>query len=299
MKVTAISLFLLSLAAHASAESVYLGVLAEAQNNTDGITSKLLFVKKGEKWLSVANEAYRNGSVQSPDVNPIKWTVAFDGRKLGELQIEDPEPSKKFINPWLYSRDKFFKTKGNQEIPRVANKSKQFGGWMKVPEYRPLILVSKPYFSDPEHWKPFIADENLKKKLFVPLRLVMGKFNAYNCPGGPDVNEPVPFDFKLEDVLIYKSYGSSNGKKIVALGLNSGKYGCDGPQPPEWADNWFLIDGENLDYIGREMTLVDAGDYDNDGKSELLFWHNGYNEDGYILISNSFRDKSEFLWGYH
>jgi hypothetical protein len=85
----------------------------------------------------------------------------------------------------------------------------------------------------------------------------------------------------------------------VAVGMNSEKYGCDGPRPPEWGDNWFLIDGDNIDFLGREMTLVDAGDYDNDGISELLFWHSGYNEDGYVLMFNSFTEKAEFMWGYH
>ena len=295
MKVTALFLSLLSLTVHANAESVYLGVLTEARYS-DETSSKILFVKKGKKWLSVANEFFREGD---PDVGPIKWTVAFDGRKLGELRIEEPDPEATVINQWNYSRDRFFEVKANQEIPKVANKSKQFGGWTKVPKYRPLVLVSKPYFSDPEHWQPFVVDEDLRKKLFVPLKLVMGRFSAFNCPDGPYVNETVPFDFKLEDVVFYKSYASSNGQKIVALGMDHKKYGCDGVWPASWRDNWFLIEGDNLDYIGREMTLVDAGDYDNDGKSELLFWHSGYNRDGYILMYDSFREKSQFIWGYH
>jgi hypothetical protein len=284
---------------HASAETVFLGILEESQIGSGGISSKLLFVKKGKNWLSVANEFYREGNVFSADVRQIKWTVAFDGRNLGQLQLEDLEPQKQFINPWFYARDKYFTVKANQKIPMVENKSKEFGGWMKVPEHRPLVLVSQPHFNDPEHWKPSVPDEAFKKRLYVPLKLVMGKFNAYTCPGGPEVNELVPYQFKPEDVVIYKAYGSSIGKKIVAVGINREKFGCDGPPPPEWADNWFLVEGDNIDFIGREMTIVDAGDYDNDGRSELLFWHSGYDEDGYILIYDSFQRKSEFLWGYH
>ena len=46
------------------------------------------------------------------------------------------------------------------------------------------------------------------------------------------------------------------------------------------------------------MELIDAGDYDNDGKSELLFWYSGYNRDGYILIYDDFRKSAEYIWGY-
>ena len=126
----------------------------------------------------------------------------------------------------------------------------------------------------------------------------MGKFMLLRCPN-VETYDTVPFDFQTEDMVIYQAYGSKNGLKIVAVGLDGNQYGCDGPQPEEWSANWFLIDGKQLDFIGREMTLLDAGDYDGDGKSELLFWHSGYNEDGYILISDSFTQKTAFTWKYH
>jgi len=75
--------------------------------------------------------------------------------------------------------------------------------------------------------------------------------------------------------------------------------GQDGPLDPSLAPAWYLIDGESIDYLGSEMTLLDAGDYDGDGESELLFWHSGYNSDGYVLIYRDFHEKAEFLWNYH
>jgi len=45
--------------------------------------------------------------------------------------------------------------------------------------------------------------------------------------------------------------------------------------------------------------LLDVGDYDKDGKSEVLFWSSGYNEDGYVLYYDDFRKKVPFKWHYH
>ncbi|UFS63063.1 hypothetical protein LOH54_02800 [Sulfurimonas sp. HSL-3221] len=298
MRFVARALLLVTLTTHVYAKPIYIGILDEPQNQT-GTSSKVLFVKKEGKWLSFADRYYREYNTSVPNLQLMKWIVAFNGQKLGELKIEDPDPKKKFINSWFYARDKFFSVSAGQKTPQIKNVSKKFGGWVKVPNNRPLVLVSEPNFNDPEHWKPFAVDDTMKKRLYVPLKLVIGKLNAYRCPDGPYVNEPEPYSFTSDDIVIYSAYTSSIGQKIVSAGLNDKKFGCDGLLPPEWSNNWFLLEGENVEYIGREMTLVDAGDYDGDGQSELLFWHNSYNEDGYILIYNAFQNKSEYLWGYH
>ena len=280
------------------AEETFIAVLNEPQ--MDGpVSAKILFVKKGDIWHSVEKEWNRSGKFDIPDIKAWNWTVAFDGRNLGQLKLFDPNPNEVYTNSWAFVRDKFFNIETGQKIPKVQNRSMQFGGWLKTPENRPLVLVSKPNFSDPEHWKSIPEEREFKSQLYVPLKLAIGRFNAYHCPDGPETSEEVLFDFQKKDMVFYKAYGSKNGSKIVAVGIDNNKHECDGPLPPEWADNWFLIDGKNIEFIGREMTLIDAGDYDGDGKSELLFWHNGYNRNGYILISNSFKQRSQFIWGYH
>lgn len=47
------------------------------------------------------------------------------------------------------------------------------------------------------------------------------------------------------------------------------------------------------------MMLVDAGDYDNDGESELLFAITDYNRGGYKLFYDKFTKSVEFKFNYH
>jgi hypothetical protein len=47
------------------------------------------------------------------------------------------------------------------------------------------------------------------------------------------------------------------------------------------------------------LSLVDAGDYDGDGKAEVIFFVSGYNEDGYAMFYDAFRKNVFSTWSYH
>ena len=47
------------------------------------------------------------------------------------------------------------------------------------------------------------------------------------------------------------------------------------------------------------MWLVDAGDYDNDGSSELIFSIDDYDLGGYKIFYDKFEKHTAFEFGYH
>lgn len=48
------------------------------------------------------------------------------------------------------------------------------------------------------------------------------------------------------------------------------------------------------------MSLLDAGDYDSDGKSEVVFLlSQGENTDGFVLFDASFEKQVSALWHSH
>ncbi len=65
-------------------------------------------------------------------------------------------------------------------------------------------------------------------------------------------------------------------------------------------EKWFMVDPQKtIRFLGDDMWLVDAGDYDNDGKSEVLFAIDGYNRGGYELFYDDFKKHVRFEFSYH
>jgi hypothetical protein len=50
----------------------------------------------------------------------------------------------------------------------------------------------------------------------------------------------------------------------------------------------------------RSMALLDAGDYDNDGSSELIFFLSQPEDtDGFVLFDGRSRKQASLTWTYH
>ncbi len=46
-------------------------------------------------------------------------------------------------------------------------------------------------------------------------------------------------------------------------------------------------------YLGSNLELVDAGDFDGDGTSEVLFRYSAYDEDGYTLFTDGLTKRTD------
>jgi hypothetical protein len=91
-----------------------------------------------------------------------------------------------------------------------------------------------------------------------------------------------------EAITIQKLYGSNRRWFLVEA---QSRY-CDGGNITEFSSRWFVITPERqVQYLGANMWLVDAGDYDNDGKSELVFSIDDYNRGGHKLFYNDFKQR--------
>lgn len=278
------------------AEPLIVGVLEQPQcKKEQPISARLLFVKDKTTWWALDDE-------RSPvkDLNLMSlpnWHIVFGGKNLGNIKMRDTNHSltnKKNVN---FTRDKLYVPDSQNALPIIKNDSESFRGWCDVPNTRPLVLVSQPNSTDPEQWKPFSPDQSYKQKLYTPVKVAVGRFKASYCPKGEF--PPELLEYGPADLVLYKSFRSVSGRELVSIGIDPKKYQCDGPREPEWSGNWFLLDGEKIEFLGHQMELVDAGDYDNDGRSEMLFWRSGYNKDGYVLMYDGFRQKVEYLWSYH
>src|SRR5262245_60233526 len=125
------------------------GVLEEPQCKDSGAAVRALFAKRNSEWVPLDSaETWPSATLQT-----TTWTIAFDGRSLGSLVTFDPSSSTNF--PWSSPRDRLLGLAPGQHPARVPNVQHRFAGWCNSPSQRPLVVLSRPHASDPEHWKPF------------------------------------------------------------------------------------------------------------------------------------------------
>jgi hypothetical protein len=97
------------------------------------------------------------------------------------------------------------------------------------------------------------------------------------------------------------AYSSNKHSFLVEASLDAGDCGyISEPNEPE-SGPWFFVSSDgSVRRIGSFLTLLDAGDYDNDGRSEVVFvLSQGENTDGFVLFDGTFEKPVTLTWHYH
>ena len=268
-----------------------LGVLESPQcNEKDGVRVRALFAKSEGKWVSLSTEVAGRSFLRTK----MEWAVIYEGKKLGSLETNDPGFSTEY--PWTYPRDRVLNPTPGQSLPAIKNVDQRFHGWCSTPADRPLIVISNGLVVDPSKWAPSTLSVKEKERLFGAFKKTAGR--AFVCPNNAEV--PVSFRYTMKHVEFFNCLKDKNGRQLATMRLRpvNESETCDGPLETAWDQHTFLLSG-GVTYLGVGLELVGAGDFDGDGQSELLFWHSGYNEDGYLLFSSGLKHKAKYLWGYH
>jgi hypothetical protein len=290
-----ILLVLTSTAAPSSAQRVALGVLEDVPGAFAGEPNsrrvRVLFEKNGTEWQAFPSECPDESclkTVSSKYPGEVTWTIAFDGRDIGHVTARTPKEFDSYSHLGLQA------VISTGPVPTVGKRSAEYGGYADAAVYRPLVAVSQSYFKDPESWKPSQLSAEV-------IRLVRQRFRkkfptASNCTSRTGAEKLWPY--KDENIRILKAYSSNRRWSVAQVRL--GEYRCEGPPDDPFLDYWFAISPSNeIALLDSGMWLVDAGDYDNDGKSELVFSIDRYNRGGYELFYDDFEKHVSFEFGYH
>ena len=278
--------------------AVVLGVLEDIPGRYVGRPDfravRAIFKKVGGDWKAfpTKTKSYRDLEIL-PSFYPkeMTWTIAFDGRNLGTITSRAPSHFK------FYSEIGIEDITGQTPVPTVGKKSVNYSGFQHAPVYRPLVAISEPNVSDPEQWKRAQLSQELIAAARQQFRIKFPK--ATNCRN-PEENIPRPRKYRDEDIEVAKAYASKDNWSLVELNLTGNA--CDGEQgsQDEYHGQWYVIEPSGAArFLASDMWLVDAGDYDNDGKSEVLFAIDKDNEGGYRLFYRSFTKSTEFAFHYH
>ncbi|HEX8817220.1 MAG TPA: hypothetical protein VF753_17125 [Terriglobales bacterium] len=278
--------------------NVILGVLedlpGEYAGDHDFRAVRAIFKKIGDDWQAFPTKTKTYHDVDALSAfypKEMTWSIAFDGKKLGTITAETPSHFR------FYSEIGIEHITSHGQIPTIGGKSVEYSGDFHIPVYRPLVAVSRPNVSDPEQWKVTELSHELIAAARQQFRL---KFpQATNCRN-PQENIARPWKYRDEDIRVTKAYSSKDKWSLIELNLTGNA--CDGEQgsQDEFHGQWFVIEpaGEAR-FLGSDMWLVDAGDYDNDGRSEVLFAIDAHNLGGYRLFYRGFAKCAEFAFHYH
>ena len=277
---------------------VILGVLENLPGayagDSDFRAVRAVFYKSGDEWRAFPPLTM---SYPQPLIPPssypkvMTWTIAFDGKDLGRITSQTPAEYK------FYSSVGLETIMSHGPVPTIGKRSSDYAGFTGDPVYRPLVALSQPNVSDSDHWKPAQLSPDL---IATARQQFRNKFpNVTNCRNA-DENVPLPWNYRDEDIHVTKAYSSKDNWSLIDLNLTG--YACDGPQDDDSAfvGHWYVIDttGKPM-FLGTNMWLVDAGDYDSSGRSEVLFSIDGYNMGGYRLFYRNFTRSAEFEFSYH
>ena len=269
---------------------IYIGFLdddrEEMANWKPGVAHQRLirpaFERTDSEWQTVTS------SIPSR----VEWTVAFDGKNIGQVESQSDSDSLTAVQTILTPAS---------AIPTIGAPSQEFAGLMEMgpgKARRPLVVVSGPNFRDPDGWK------RVTKLPVAIAALVRSAFRR----DFPHVDrckdeEVVERDWRFPDSSLgfLIAYGSNKNSFIVETQLSAGNCGwIDDPNDPLSAPWFFVSPDGGVRRIGSFMSLLDAGDYDNDGKSELVFFFSqGENTDGFVLFDASLQKQVSLTWHYH
>lgn len=290
------SLAILSAAVRAADDAILLGMVEDVPGVYSGESHstkvRVLFSYKAKKWRAYKSDCEDSEcltNITSSYPKEVTWFVGLDGRQVGKVTAKTP---KKF---------EFYAHIGHQNIvegkaPVIGKATNEFSGFAGGLVHRPLVAVSKPNFHDPQRWKRYQPTPELAKQTLQ----IMRKHAPAFCKAGKNETSPlIPFSLEQGDLYI-RSHKSADGSLLLTVSVKDAYY-CEGGAGDGWYDvQTFAIDAAGgAHYLGPGLILVDAGDYNGDGASEIVMSLSRYNRGGYVLFSSVFVEEARFEFSYH
>jgi hypothetical protein len=258
--------------------SVKIGVLedvavpAHSERHVRGI--RILFQSDGTDWRALATDCPDNDCSQTQPQKPrlTTWTIGSEGRAVAQVRSRTAiEPEVYFalgLEPLI------------EEAPGVRPVAVRYGGGQETPLMRPLIASSKSTVNDPDHWRVSL----------VPAEIAAAVRQAFAATY-PKTESCGAADLGLHgtnEVHFAKAYSSSHSWHLVEAESDACVNDDEGQR--RLRSQWFVVNGANeAEFVGERLRLIGAGDYDNDGMSEILFSSQRNQRKGYELFYDDFR----------
>jgi hypothetical protein len=277
-------------------QNLVLGILEDVPGHYAGQSDtravRLVFQKQGANWQAFPSECSNQQCLKTlPSKYPYEtaWTITFRGKTLGKLSSRDRKAFDFYSDVGLQD------IVSSGSVPTIGKKSEEYGAALGSAVYRPLVAISQPFSGDPADWRPADLPSGLISDVRSEFRRTFPR--ATNCKN-PEENVARPWTYRDQDITFNRVYASREHWFLAQVLLTPNR--CDGPPGDEFVNQWFAIaPSKEIKFLGKAMWLVDAGDYDNDGKSEVVFSIAGEDVGGYELFYDNFIKHATFEFSYH
>lgn len=305
----AVALALVAVPAHAQPLDV-LGILEDiepsqddAQAGTAPLVTRLRasFAKTGAGWRPVC----QLGGLENDRLDCLKdvdarttWTVSHRTKRLGEVVTAGWYDASRYRTIGVLGLE-------TRDPPRLAESGRPVAGGGTAVVHRPLVAATRPRLRPPTGWRETaVSREDLVAAVafFTPY---MARLPGCS-PDQPVADAPAlaPEHFAGIVALVSRS-----GERAFGVRLREAlRKGCDALPGVEWSDFWLHVKGRAAPQLialspmketVMRFTLVDWGDFDGDGRIDVIFRQATAEEDGYVLVHGGFENLVRATWPNH
>jgi hypothetical protein len=273
----------------AHADPLLVGVLEDIDARADRAGDPTMIGTHVRLAFEYRDGAWRPWDQRYPQ--QMDWTVVFGGRTLGSVSShENP--------PMLFVGDLGIEsiTTGESHIPHVRVGASDFNYSLYKSRSRPLLLVSAPNYTDPDHWKPDQITAEERQLVISELRKRAP--TTSRC----DQAETGPMhhvSYSDGDVQLVKVYRSADGEAVVGVRLDEKHASCGFSGDEAHLSYWYVVKGGTVRFLDTNLVPIDAADLAGTGRSVWVFKTFKQEDfDGYELFYDDFSRKATFSWSW-
>jgi len=259
--------------------------------------ARVVFQGENGEWRAIHEPARDQESLRkSPEwfPSPLRWTAVLDGRNLGQLTTSRPTEVDAYGSVGLQP---ITGSLVPGSVLAVSQLEPPYPSWPGMATYRPVVLVTGPFWTDPESWQPFKPSAAALDKDIRRFRELLKAGLPITYGEGAETGT-VAFQCKDDSLKLRWAQRSGDGRTLYSVDLTR----CKSPVDEEIDGSiayTFLIDSDSISPLGSDLEFIDSADYDGDDSSEVLLGRSLHNHDTYFLFSRRFGKRCEFTWSYH
>ena len=258
-----------------------------------------LFKKNHGKW------DINSFTKESP--SKIKFNAFYDCKSLGKLNTKIDTQS------YYKGHIRFPYSISGNKTP-IGPKSNDYEGWAGVLGYRPLLISNYSYCEKKSKLKNIQISTTDSTALIQFLQNQCESIKLGEIVFRDDASSlihMVNWCYQINDSFCFINVNLNFNFYAILDSVKFNENFMESPKVIKTAEKQraseynysnnvcFAISKNRIKHIGNNLTLLDYGDFDNNQENEYIFMLQEYNHDGYVLISNGFKDVLVYGWRYH